>query len=114
MGITEKELSPLQLPNPPQISTNPFQISFIQEDPTLIEIGDPRKINALFGNPVDTIVSQTESTSVFSERIAENCTPKPKPEIERWDCCPSPKKRQVRYSLFGKLANNMIDHEGEN
>jgi len=69
--------------------------------------------STLFENSTDIIVSQIQATIVSPEQIAENYIPKPKPEVEPWDCTPSPKWNHVRYTLFDTLVN-MSDHEEGN
>ena len=61
---------------------------------------DVEKINALFGNISDPVVSQIESTLIPPEPIKGNTFPQTIPRIEWWDLTSSSWEGNIIYTLF--------------
>ena len=69
IGNIESELSASQLPDRPQVYVIITHTTSTQEGPVQIDIVDSRKVNALLRKSTNTVVSRTESASVFSKEL---------------------------------------------
>ena len=70
-----------------------------------VDLVDPEHVKALFGNPLDTIISQIETSIVeptlllgFNKKTIDQT--KISPETEHWDTPLSPRKEIPRYDLY--------------
>ena len=77
------------------------RISPIKEDPNLVETVDVEKINALFGNISDLVVSQMEPTLIPPKPTKENIFFETRPRVEWWYLTlSSSREGKIRYTLF--------------
>ena len=76
------------------------------------------KINALFGNMSDPVVSQVESTLSPPEPTMGNAFPQTRPRIELWDITSSSREGNISYTLFDNPlimgdCEEVVEQEGK-
>ena len=89
--------------------TQPKNTTFsLVGSPNFVYFVDPEQVKALFGNPLDIVISQIETSTVeptfplgFKKMVDQGNI---SPEIECWDAPLSPQKELPRYIYIKNLA----------
>ena len=98
--------------------TKPKDTTFsLVGSPNLVYLVDPEQVKAVFGNPIDTVISQIETSTVeptfplgFNKKTVHQR--KISPETEHWDAPLSPRKELPSYIYIKKPA--YMEGPGEN
>ena len=104
-----QEDQPLEISNTPLV-LNPINITFsLVGDPNFVDFVDPDQVKTLFGNPIDIIISQIETSRVeptfplgFNKITTDQRNISP--EKEQWDAPLSPRKEPPRYIYVNNIA----------